>query len=407
MAENPDARLLAVDVPAVAGSLAPNVQRSANDTVTLSWLEPTDAGHRLRFSVWLDSHWSAPTTVSEGSGWFANWADRPAVVATTAPLWSAHWLVRRPAGGYAYDVYHAVSQDSGKTWSEPKSPHRDNTDSEHGFVSHYATAKGAGLVWLDGRETTGHGAHSDRVAGMTLRGATLESGGQVTDEQLIDSLVCDCCPTDAIQTPDGPVTVYRNRTEAEVRDIYYSRQIDGVWQEGKPVANDGWVISGCPVNGPAIANKGNTVAVAWFTGAGDQPKVRFARTDAIADGFGTPVDVLTGDTLGRVGLVLMDDGTAIVSALQKSESGQAALVLHLLDATGARLSRIVVSDNVPALTIPQLTESGNELLIVWSDRGQAEQSVFARRLVLSPAVAGTGTETAHAGPAVMLRLGGQ
>ncbi len=390
-----DSRVIIVEVPALAGSLAPNLHRSANGTVTLSWLEPTGHGHRLRFSVWQDAGWSAPRTVSEGSDWFVNWADRPAVVATTSTLWSAHWLVGRPAGGYAYDVYHAVSQDSGNTWSEPNSPHSDNTDSEHGFASHYEAANGAGLVWLDGRESAGHGAHADTVSGMTLRGATVAINGQVRDEQLIDGLVCDCCPTDAIVTADGPVTVYRNRTEAEVRDIYYSRQIDGVWQAGKAVADDGWVIDGCPVNGPAIASTGQTVAVAWFTGAGGQPRVRYAQTNNLANGFGAAKDVLSGNTSGRVGLVLLDDGTAIVSALQTNAKGQASLVLQPLDATGTLLSRINVSNDVPALSVPQLAVAGDELLVVWGDRRSTPQSVFARRISLTMSDPGSAATSAR------------
>ena len=52
------------------------------------------------------------------------------------------------------------------------------------------------------------------------------------------------------------VPVYRDRTEAEIRDIAIVRLVDGIWSDPALVSADGWEIAGCPVNGPAIDSAG-------------------------------------------------------------------------------------------------------------------------------------------------------
>ena len=92
-------------------------------------------------------------------------------------------------------------------------PHRDGTQTEHGFVSILPWAgKSAGLFWLDGRQFTskehGHGGHGSSADEMTLRFASVGPGGRLADEFLLDSRVCDCCQTSAAMTSEGAVALF-------------------------------------------------------------------------------------------------------------------------------------------------------------------------------------------------------
>ena len=103
------------------------------------------------------------------------------------------------------------------------------------------------------------------MAGMvvmvpTLRAAVMDAQGQFTERQQVDALVCDCCQTAAVMTLDGPLVIYRDRTETERRDIASSRRLQGNWTVSQPVGVDGWQINGCPVNGPALVARENDVA---------------------------------------------------------------------------------------------------------------------------------------------------
>jgi hypothetical protein len=82
------------------------------------------------------------------------------------------------------------------------------------------------------------------------------------------------------------VAVYRDRSEGEIRDIRIGAYVDGAWTEGAIVHEDGWETAACPVNGPAVAARGEDVAVAWFTAAGDVPRVKVAFSDDAAESFG-------------------------------------------------------------------------------------------------------------------------
>lgn len=357
-----------IEVPAGAGSASPNLDAGDDGTVVLSWLEPEDAGHVLKFSVLDAFDWGTPRVVARGEDWFVNWADFPSVVPVTDGFWASHWLVRRPAGGYAYDIALAVSNDAGRSWSEPFPPHRDGTDTEHGFVSLFPHQSGAGLIWLDGRNMVTASGDENPASGMTLRTAVLSADLSLSDELLVDELICDCCQTDVALTGAGPVAVYRNRTRDEIRDIYVSHYRDQRWQQGRPVADDGWEIPGCPVNGPAIDARGALVAIAWFTAADKLPRVRAGFSGDAGESYLAPVEVAGEEALGRVGVALLPDGDAAVSWLRKTESDHAELCVRRITTDGETGPVHVVSgsDQIPALSVPQMHRSGGKLVFAWT-----------------------------------------
>ena len=135
----------------------------------------------------------------------------------------------------------------------------------------------------------------------------LDGSGVISDPRLVDEDVCDCCQTDVARTSAGPIVVYRDRTGDEVRDIYVTRLVGGEWEPGRPVAEDGWTISGCPVNGPQLSSSGDTVVVAWFTAPEQRPVVYLAFSRDGGESFGDRIRVDEGDPLGRVDVELLEE----------------------------------------------------------------------------------------------------
>ncbi len=132
--------------PAAPGSAEPNLAVGPDDRVYMSWLEPRDSGHAFRFAVLTDPTWSEARTIREGTGFFVNWADFPSLEVLEGDRLAAHWLQRNGEGTYAYGVRIALSGDGGRTWSEPITPHRDSSPTEHGFVAMWREAPGIGAV---------------------------------------------------------------------------------------------------------------------------------------------------------------------------------------------------------------------------------------------------------------------
>lgn len=374
-----------LSVPAAAGSIGPNLAAGPDGQVVLSWIEPTDGQHRLLYSMLVDDAWSEPSQVSGGDAWFVNWADFPSVVPLSDTMWAAHWLVQQPVGGYAYDVMLSLSSDGGETWSEPIMPHNDGTPTEHGFVSMFPNGESAGLLWLDGRNTIRESPGADTVNGMTLRTATIDADLTITNVAQVDGLICDCCPTDVAMTDAGPVAVYRDRTEDEVRDIYVSRRVENEWLPGHPVADDGWIVAGCPVNGPAIAAHGSRIAVAWYTAADDRPRVRMARSEDGGASFSTPADVVSDAALGRVGVALLPDDRVAVSWLCKRPEEKAAVCVRSVSSAGeiAPVQVISADQEVSTLSVPQLLRSEDWLVAAWTAEAGGESVISSGRIPIA------------------------
>ncbi len=359
-----------LETPSGIDSVSPNLASGPVDTVVLSWIEPDGDLDLLRYSVFDGHGWNRPRTVTSGDNWFVNWADFPSVVPLSETLWAAHWLVRREAGGYAYDIYAAISRDAGNTWSAPFTPHTDNTDTEHGFVTIFPHHDGVGMVWLDGRKFVNeYDAKDVAASGMTLRAAVFGPDRTASEELLVDELICDCCQTDVAITPGGPVAVYRDRTVQEIRDIYLARYVDGAWQPGKPVGDDGWNIPGCPVNGPVIQASGSQLAVAWFSASNDQPRVQLAWSDDAGSTMSAPVEVAAGGVLGRVGAAMLPSGDMVVSWLSSAEGGRAELHLRRVSPSGQAGPDQAISEaaGVAAFSVPQLMLVGENLLVAWTE----------------------------------------
>jgi hypothetical protein len=308
--------------------------------------------------------------VEHSASFFVNWADYPSVVVDSSRRLWAHWLLRGGAGGYDYGIRVAHSDDGGATWSEPWTPHDDGTSTEHGFVSILPMDDGIGLSWLDGRKYAAGADGTPPTREMTVRFRTVDGSGAPGAEQTLDERSCDCCQTDAAMAEEGPVVVYRDRTEDEIRDIYITRWSADGWTPGAPVHSDGWVIAGCPVNGPAVGARGRSLAVAWFTAAGDVPRVKVAFS---ADGgatFGEPLQIDGGDPAGRVDLVLQEDGSALVSWLERTGGEGAEVRLRRVgeDGTMSGALTVATSSSGRASGFPRMAQvAGGDLIMAWTD----------------------------------------
>jgi hypothetical protein len=362
----------------VDGSAAePFVTRDGARGFVVTWQARLGDGiTALRFRhVDADGRAGRAGEIARGDGWFVNWADFPSLAVLDNGDWLAHWL-QRSGPGHAYDIHASRSRDAGRTWSAPERLHDDGTRSEHGFVSFAPAGDGdAHAVWLDGRQTgandAGHGHgkgdHGTSAGAMTLRAARVSRDG-IDEAAQIDDRVCDCCQTDAVRVGRGTLVVYRDRSADEIRDVRLARHDGRQWLASESLFGDGWRIQGCPVNGPAIAARGNDVIAAAYSEAGGQPGVR-VRTSADGGANWRPsVTLAAGRTLGRLDATALDHQRFLVSRLDLLD-GAAELRVSLHDEAGSvtadRLMRSLPADRL--VGFPRMAASGAAVLLAWTE----------------------------------------
>lgn len=363
--EEKTSELQAMQSPVDSVSAEPYLFTDKNGVVYLSWITKDPEKSTLKYSTYKDGKWSTPFVIASGDNWFVNWADYPLIASDGSGNIVSHFLQKSEKGTYTYDVKVTASSDSGKSWSDPVILHDDGKKAEHGFVSVVPYNENYFISWLDGRnavmeEGKGHGQ-------MTIRGAILDKTGKKLNEWELDNRVCDCCQTSAAITSSGPVVVYRDRSDSEIRDMSIVRYVNGKWTQPKSIFADNWKIEGCPVNGPRVDANGNNVAVAWFTSPENNSQVNVAFSQDGGSTFSNPIRIDEGQALGRVDIVLIDEKTAMVSWMEGSVIKAARIY-----SDGKKESSVTIASSSESRSsgFPQMTRTGNQVIFAWTDNNE-------------------------------------
>ena len=376
-----ESSLKQLNSPADSVSAEPYLFTDINGLVHLSWVEKTKEKSMLKYSVLNNDNWSEPVPIMSGSNWFVNWADYPMLASNGNDL-MAHILQKSADGKYTYDVKLITSADKGQSWSDLKILNADGKNAEHGFVSLMPFGDQFFVSWLDGRNTVSEGDdttahHEGHQGAMSLRGAVVNKQGTKTAEWELDNRVCDCCQTSTALTANGPVVVYRNRSEEEIRDMAIVRFVNGKWTEPKIIFPDEWKIAGCPVNGPRASAEGNNLAIAWFSSPDKKAQVNIIFSDDGGASFSKPIRIDEDNAIGRVDVVMLNDKSAMVSWMEG-----AVIKAARVNKNGTKDSSIVIASSSESRSsgFPQMTKSGNNLIFAWTD--DKEKTIKVAKLAL-------------------------
>ena len=366
----PELRVHDLDSPADPGAGEPRLTATPDGAILMSWIEPGRDGHRaLRLALLSNGRWSAVLTIAKGDSLTGNWANFPAACAFGAHGLAVAWPWQSGAGEEDTQLRVSLSADGGEKWTRPAVLHDDRAGSQHGFVSLVPQGNGVRVVWLDGHNLK-EGVE-EGMADMTLHSRFVSASGALGREQEIDERVCDCCQTATIAAGSDVLVAYRDRSAEEIRDISVARLDDGKWMPPVSPRADGFKIMGCPVNGPALAAKGSRVAIAWYTGANDQPAVYVAFSANAGRTFGAPTRVDDGRAMGRAGVALTSDGAAVVTWIEAGKDGSQLRARLVREGVrpGASIAVARIS-GVRAAQVPQLaTADGRAMVVAWTDPG--------------------------------------
>ena len=357
-------RIEPLQTPAAMVSSGPQLTVSSRGAL-LSWTESDDEKTLLKFAERTGTGWSPAKTVASGTDWFVTDADTPAVLRLSNGVLAASWEQSTNEELEASNLRLTYSKDEGKTWAPSFLPHHDGTQTQHGFATLFELpGPTLGAVWLDGRQTV-----KDREHGpMSLRYAAFDAQWKQRADAAIDLKVCDCCTTSVAITSEGPIVVYRDRSDKEIRDIYVSRLEAGKWSAGIPVHNDGWHVESCPVNGPVISAHGRDVAVAWFTAQNNQGQSYVAFSQDAGRTWGQPVRLDDGSSTGKVDIEMLDDGSAVATWIEFA-GGRSQFRVRHVERSGAKSAAVVVAGASGGRVggVPRLVRQGDQLIFAWTE----------------------------------------
>jgi len=346
------------------GSAYPNICQTENGFIMI-WYE---GDNHIVMSEYTAEGWTPKDTIVSNEHFFKNWADLPQIYHAGGDTLAVSWLMMSGEGTYDYDVQVAMSIDRGKTWSEPVVPHQDSIKGEHGFVSFYNFGKETGLIWLDARNMM-DGGHDNGSSAMRLYVSTINTTGDLGLEVMVDNMVCECCPTAAVNTSVGPLVAYRDRSHDETRNIQMA--FTNGAQAPYTLHDDGWVVPGCPVNGPAMSAAGNNVAIAWYTAPDNNPQVNVAFSNDAGRTFGKPLRLDEGSAIGRTDLLWLDKETVLVSWLEEGdESGNLELmIVHASSGKTNTLESFSISSGRGS-GYPKLALIEGFVFVTWTEPGE-------------------------------------
>jgi hypothetical protein len=346
------------------GSAYPNICQTENGFIMI-WYE---GDNHIVMSEYTAEGWTPKDTIVSNEHFFKNWADLPQIYHAGGDTLAVSWLKMSGEGTYDYDVQVAMSIDRGKTWSEPVVPHQDGIKGEHGFVSFYNFGKETGLIWLDARNMM-DGGHDNGSSAMRLYVSTINTTGDLGLEVMVDNMVCECCPTAAVNTSVGPLVAYRDRSHDETRNIQMA--FTNGAQVPYTLHDDGWVVPGCPVNGPAMSAAGNNVAIAWYTAPDNNPQVNVAFSNDAGRTFGEPLRLDGGSAIGRTDLLWLDKETVLVSWLEEGEeSGNLELmIVHASSGKTNTLESLSISSGRGS-GYPKLALIEGFVFVAWTEPGE-------------------------------------
>jgi hypothetical protein len=366
-----------LESPVQGNSSLPRLYSNGKE-LFISWVEKKDSLSSLQFSVLKNDIWSSSEEIITGNDWFVNWADFPAIAENNGNILT-NFLQKSADGTYTYDVKLNYFSSEINSWNKNMLLNTDGTESEHGFVSMLPYQKDSFFVtWLDGRTTVNVDREDSQ---MTLRAAIVNKEGSILEDTLLDERVCDCCQTSAALTNNGPVVVYRDRSDEEVRDISIVRFENGTWTKPQVVYEDHWIMPGCPVNGPSIDAFETTLAMAWFTAENDNPRVQVIFSENNGKTFEVPVRLDSGNAIGRVDVTMVSENIAVVCWMEP-QGNDTLIQLQSITINGDKgeLITLVKTRSERASGFPQIELLGDNLFAAWTSLENSKATIRVAKI---------------------------
>jgi hypothetical protein len=398
-AKEPEPQVLAISGMANA---TPSIAASG-DFVTVAWGASDASGSTdVYAAVSRDggATFSPPVRVNDEDGGANLNGEQPPRVTLTdradgAPGIAVVWTAKTAEGTR---LLLSRSQDGGRSFGSDFVVPGTEAAGNRGWQSSVVAGGRVNVLWLDHREmaagstiATSHHEHAASAEG-TRDGVAMAQKSKLyfatadgaIAPQAITGGVCYCCKTTLAAGSNGSIyAAWRQVYAGNIRDIAFTMSSDGGRTFAPPirVSEDGWVLDGCPENGPAmLVDRGQRVHVVWPTlvgaaGSDDEALALFYAASRDGRQF-TPRQQLATEGVPRHVQIAMAPGGALVVAWDEAANGtrHVAIARGTPDANGQVTFQRESTDDVEG-TYPVLAATTNGIVTAWTS-GSASDSVI-------------------------------
>lgn len=315
-----------------------------------------------------EEKFSVPVQVNDVAGDAATHSEAPAQVVTGPEgniyvLWHKDTFQegrRFPTSNLRF----ARSVDGGRSFTPAIFVNDDyaGEPASHGFHSIAVAPDGTIYVaWLDGRDKA--------IAPAVMVARSTNGGESFAPGVVVAHKICPCCRTALTVDAQGTLyLVFRNVYPENLRDMAIARSHDRGQTFSTPtrIHEDGWVIDGCPHNGPAIdTDADGNVHLAWYTGKEEGYGVYYAVSSDQGDSFTPPMHLNGGMEASpvRAALAAQNKTTAILACEAATGTG-AQIYLLTSDFNG---SVQVQRDSLSTGVYPVIAQQKDLIAIAWLD----------------------------------------
>ena len=317
------------------------------------------------------------------------------------------WTAKTPRSTQLLSVR---SDDGGQSFARPAILPGSEGPGNRGWQATATNREGHVMaVWLDHRELAmpaggatpmDHAAHQHGATpGQETDGVERAQRSKLFFAQLDDPSsaqavtggVCYCCKTALATAPDGTIyAAWRHVYPGSVRDIAFTASRDGGRTFSAPVrvSEDGWVLDGCPENGPSMTvDSQQHVHMVWPTliqePGSAEPTLALFHAES-RDGLTfTPRQRVPTEGIPRHVRITSHPGGPVAMVWEEGTAGsrRVALGLGIPDETGRlRWQRRIISGNATA-TYPVLASVENGMVAAWVHDTGAGPGVRVERIV--------------------------
>jgi len=250
--------------------------------------ETTGSGQQyvtLQVSQDMGKTWSNPTRIQrEPEPIAADGENRPKLVlGKKGQIYVAYTMTL--AKPYTGAIRFVRSLDGGRTFSQPITVHANRDEITHRFESMVVDKDDRiYIAWIDKRDVEAANARKEKYVGAALYYATSEDqGATFKGDYKIADHSCECCRIALTVNADGkPIAFWRHIFEPNARDhALIELTPDGNLPPLVRATFDDWRVDACPHHGPSIAYAPDgTRHQTWFNVKNDEGSVFYASANS-------------------------------------------------------------------------------------------------------------------------------